>query len=420
MRKRASFSGPEEGGSNGVAAAAAGVPSSDQLDPPGGHAAPLNGLQANPGQTTVFVEIPTGMVGKVIGKQGETIKYLQNSTNSKIQIDHTTPGELKRVSITADTPAQANAAKAQIEQLVSDESAPGLGEITRSVDCPPGIVGRVIGRGGETIRALQQASQAHIVVDQNFPEGQPRKVNVNGKPDAVDRAVKMVTELINGEPGSAQVIIQKYGAGITKVVDCPKSMVGRVIGKGGETIKALQKQYGANIQIDQTTDPMKVTVSGQPMAVDQALAAVMEIIAGGNPPFLGGPGGPGGRGPGGYPPAYPAYSQGGYGGYGGYAAPVPAPAPAYNYYPGAGYPQAYAQPAAYGGYGGYGAADPYAAAGGYGASSGGYGAQASAQAAPQQPSSGSGVWQELQDGEGRSYYYNTQTGVSQWEKPADM
>ena len=61
-----------------------------------------------------------------------------------------------------------------------------------------GIVGRVIGRGGETIRALQQASQAHIVVEQNFPEGVPRKVVITGRPDAVERAVKMVTELIQG------------------------------------------------------------------------------------------------------------------------------------------------------------------------------------------------------------------------------
>lgn len=30
------------------------------------------------------------------------------------------------------------------------------------------------------------------------------------------------------------------------------------------------------------------------------------------------------------------------------------------------------------------------------------------------------VWQELHDPEGRPYYYNTQTGVSQWEKPADF
>ena len=30
------------------------------------------------------------------------------------------------------------------------------------------------------------------------------------------------------------------------------------------------------------------------------------------------------------------------------------------------------------------------------------------------------MWQELQDDQGRTYYYNTQTGVSQWEKPSDM
>lgn len=53
------------------------------------------------------------------------------------------------------------------------------------------------------------------------------------------------------------------------------------------------------------------------------------------------------------------------------------------------------QAAAYGGYGG--AAGAPAAAGGGGAS----------------------VWQELQDDQGRTYYYNSQTGVSQWEKPVD-
>lgn len=78
----------------------------------------------------------------------------------------------------------------------------------------------------------------------------------------------------------------QYGAGITREVACPKSMVGRVIGKGGETIKALQKNFGANIQIDQSTEPMKVTVSGQPQAVDLALGAVQEIINGGSP-YLG-------------------------------------------------------------------------------------------------------------------------------------
>lgn len=87
----------------------------------------------------------------------------------------------------------------------------------------------------------------------------------------------------------------QYGAGISKVIDCNKSIVGRVIGKGGETIKTMQKHFGANIQIDQQTEPMKITVSGQPAAVEAAAAAVQEIVNGGNP-YLGGPAGPQGYG----------------------------------------------------------------------------------------------------------------------------
>lgn len=66
-----------------------------------------------------------------------------------------------------------------------------------------------LGRQGETIKALQNASEAHIVVNQDFPEGVDRQITVSGRQDAVDRAARMIRELIAGEPGSAQNIIQK-------------------------------------------------------------------------------------------------------------------------------------------------------------------------------------------------------------------
>ncbi len=53
-------------------------------------------------------------------------------------------------------------------------------------------------------------------------------------------------------PRRLQRILQ-FGAGVSRVLECPKGMVGRVIGKAGETIKALQKQFQCNIQIDQVT-----------------------------------------------------------------------------------------------------------------------------------------------------------------------
>lgn len=417
LRKRSSFNGPDDGGVSGNGYDSVSYLQDDQvpgLDP------------ALPGQVTEEIDCPSGKVGKLIGRGGITIKDLVQKTGAKIQVDHKISGELKPVQISGSRDAVDKALKMIHEVLESDTPSSVPGDVFKYVDCPQGIVGRVIGRGGETIRALQQASGAHIVVDQNFPDGVPRKVNVSGVPDAVDRAVRMVTELINGEPGSAQAVIQKYGVGITRTVECPKTMVGRVIGKGGETIKNLQKSTGASIQIDQQTNPCKVTISGPPMAVDSAVRMINDIIEGGNP--MGGGHMPpnqfsGPRGPqGGFPPQFtPSYPPAGnpYGGpYGAFPNPGGAPAP-YGYYGAPSYPPAYppAPAPGYGGYPGYsgGSGDPYSA--GYGAS--GY---SGASGGSSQPAGGSvsSVWQELHDNEGRPYYYNTQTGVSQWEKPQEM
>lgn len=58
------------------------------------------------------------------------------------------------------------------------------------------------------------------------------------------------------------------------VVACPRNMVGRVIGKGGETIKALQQYTHAVIQIDQSQDPTRVTVAGEAESLKRAVSII--------------------------------------------------------------------------------------------------------------------------------------------------
>lgn len=48
----------------------------------------------------------------------------------------------------------------------------------------------------------------------------------------------------------------------------------RVIGKNGETIKALQQFTGAQIQIDQRSDPTRVSIAGAPKAMQMATSMV--------------------------------------------------------------------------------------------------------------------------------------------------
>jgi hypothetical protein len=45
-------------------------------------------------------------------------------------------------------------AKESIKQLLEEALAPQEGEVEERITCPPGIVGRIIGRGGETIRCV--------------------------------------------------------------------------------------------------------------------------------------------------------------------------------------------------------------------------------------------------------------------------
>lgn len=60
---------------------------------------------------------------------------------------------------------------------------------------------------------------------------------------------------------------------------CPKTMVGRVIGKQGETIKQLQRNTGANIQIDQASDPCTITITGHNANINNAMRDINNIIS---------------------------------------------------------------------------------------------------------------------------------------------
>ena len=314
-------------------------------------------------------------------------------------------------------------------------AVPGLNQgptEMKIVDCPQAVVGRVIGKGGETIKLLQMQSGCRIQIDQNVPEGAPRKITVEGTPQQVAHASSLLDLKINETPGvgGGGGGLMSGGAAPQMVIECAKSVVGKVIGRGGETINMLQIRSGARIQIDQQVPdgaPCKVQISGNPQVVEQAVRLVNEIIhggpmsgMGGGGPMMGGPGGGygGGKGMGGPMMGMGGYGQqppmGGYGGGGGYGQPPPMG----GGYGGGGYPQQ--QPSM--GYGGYGAPPQQMpmGGGGYGQMPGYPGGGAGAPQAMPAPAAAASPWSQHDDGNGNKYWYHAGTGASQWEKPAGV
>jgi far upstream element-binding protein len=175
-------------------------------------------------------------------------------------------------------------------------------------------------------------------------------VTLTGPPASIAACRSLLDDLLRTPAGPAPGMIVVPPGGTERVVLCTKQMVGRVIGRAGDVIKGLQAISGARIQIDQSVDPCRVSVTGTPEAVESAAAMVTDISQGGSTVQYGyqayaarTAAGAGawpqaqqaayGGYPGGYPGAYPGYPpQQAYGGaYAGY--------PGYPGYPG-GYPQA--------------------------------------------------------------------------------
>uniref|UniRef100_A0A7S0YAY8 WW domain-containing protein n=1 Tax=Polytomella parva TaxID=51329 RepID=A0A7S0YAY8_9CHLO len=367
---------------------------------------------ADTDEVTEFFQCPASKVGKLIGKSGATIKDLEGRSNTKLQVDQNASGNEKPVRITGTRANVENAKKLILEQINS-ENPVSVGEDTRQIECPKFHVGRVIGRGGENIRLMQRASGATIMVIQDVPEGQPCLVKITGLPRAVEIAVNLVTYLTSSENVSIQSAIQKFGLGKTKVISCPKIKVGCVIGRGGATIKDLQKRNLVSIEVKQDCNPCEIVLTGLDEDLPRVEGAIMELITGNrtNAPF-------GKAASAGFPGAFPSnvggfvpnsYNNAGYNMYQGNF-------PAYS-----GYPYSVPNTNAYPGYGnaaGYASNAYGAAAAAAAATFGGAYPNVGDISASSVPSGGN-LWQVVSDGQ-RPYYYNASTGQSQWEKPADM
>jgi rRNA processing protein Krr1/Pno1 len=62
------------------------------------------------------------------------------------------------------------------------------------------------------------------------------------------------------------------------VVLCPRSMVGRVIGRSGATLKGIQLFTGAVLFVDQDSEPPTASIFGPPDAVLVARSMILDIV----------------------------------------------------------------------------------------------------------------------------------------------
>ncbi|KAL7624488.1 hypothetical protein AAE478_006053 [Parahypoxylon ruwenzoriense] len=250
-----------------------------------------------------MIEIESSLVGLIIGRQGENLRRVESETACRVQFmsPSSEPGPYRQCKITGPRARRAEA-KTAINRIIEDSgmgalaragldkpqhvrreaTTPGQSALRDGEDCmqimvPDRTVGLIIGRGGETIRDLQERSGCHInIVGESKSVNGLRPVNLIGPHSAAAQAKELILEIVDSDSrnvnqnatdnkshppkkndhsrDNSQVSTDK----INDSIYVPSEAVGMIIGKGGETIREMQNTTGCKINVSQSTGPGEV------------------------------------------------------------------------------------------------------------------------------------------------------------------
>uniref|UniRef100_A0A671TMP5 Far upstream element-binding protein 3-like n=1 Tax=Sparus aurata TaxID=8175 RepID=A0A671TMP5_SPAAU len=238
-------------------------------------------------------KVPDRMVGFIIGRGGEQITRIQLESGCKIQIAADSGGLMERPCSLTGTPESIEQAKRLLVQIVDRcRNGPGFhgdgdgGASVQEMLIPASKVGLVIGRGGDTIKQLQERAGVKMMMIQDgpMPTGADKPLRISGDPYKVQAARELVLEVIREKDGDFRSGRNDFSArlgGTNLDVPVPRFAVGIVIGRNGEMIKKIQNDAGVRIQFkaDDGISPERVAmVMGQPDRCQHAVHLINELI----------------------------------------------------------------------------------------------------------------------------------------------
>jgi len=123
---------------------------------------------------------------------------------------------------------------------------------------PSQYVGAIIGKGGESIRAITQKTHARIDVHRKDNPGATEKaITINGTPEACGKAVNAILEIVREEDRNARMAAGTWNDDeVPLKILAHNSLIGRLIGKEGRNLKAVQEKVDTKIAISNSMADM--------------------------------------------------------------------------------------------------------------------------------------------------------------------
>lgn len=196
---------------------------------------------------TMVLDCPSDKIGQIIGKNGSSLKQLENRTGVQIDVDKVG----SKIHLEGSE-AALNAAVREVENITL--------AVDVSVEMTKPVVNYLIAKRSAVLSKLQHAHPGvYFDVTRNST-----KVNLRGLPDNVELA-KIDIHTLDVK---------------TTTRDLMSKETGLVVGKGGVTITKLSETHDVSLNVSDvgTTDGSMLEVTGPRDNVDNAIDEIEEIL----------------------------------------------------------------------------------------------------------------------------------------------
>jgi len=236
---------------------------------------------------TIEIVIPSHMVPLVLGRGGETLKSIEMACNVSVDLEEKGDEKSARIAYVKGEEMCVDEAKIRIDDIVHGAGSLSVlmggthrvGDQTIYVQVPATRVGLVIGKGGETIKSLQDRTGARINVTKDDEGGPNRTIVVAGSQHQLALAQREIDDIVNGTSFAGGFGV----GGASESIKVQKDKVGLIIGKGGEAIKQIQGDCNVKLNVEAFADEngeRTVTIAGTTECIAMAKEMIWEKIDG--------------------------------------------------------------------------------------------------------------------------------------------
>lgn len=211
--------------------------------------------------------VPPQICSSIQAHRGDFLRFIENSTGVRLNIDPNPVNNegFKRIALSGSEESVSEA-KGLIEQEMNTKQH----EIYL---VPANKIGCLIGKGGETIKGLQDRCNCRMFLTPEANEMTnvaDKPINLIGTPESILLAKSLINEV---------VFLTKPGDFVT-ILQVPDHTASMIVGKKAENIRFLQQTSNTNIFLDNAVgNPLrKVYVSGSHEGAAYAFKLLVEQL----------------------------------------------------------------------------------------------------------------------------------------------